>query len=411
MTAGSAKAHRPPRRTRQQLSLLAFFLLAIMLAILAPSSAPGAGEQPIQAAKLKQAGKSLILQIRTSREVNMGKLDRRPDFSNTKHRYLCLEMNRRGRHVISRICLGGHDRTYQVLGVSRTSEAGVVKSSKVIRAEVKKVNRFKLVATFDPKDADLPPGKYAWRIADRSGNCHRPGAKKNQADDCLALYPPKRRAVYDLRPVRVVGCTGGNGGLVTHGPRGRKRVALTFDDGPSEYTPDVLRILHRMHARATFFELGQQVASYPSYSRRILAAGHEIGNHSYDHDFLPSSSNIRRSSRRIKAATGFTPCLFRPPYGAVNSSLERVVGDNGMESVNWDVDTTDWKLPGSAAIRSTIIHDVRPGSIVLMHDGGGPRGGTVDALAGAISGLRHRGYELVTVSELLGKRMIYRPVP
>ena len=82
-----------------------------------------------------------------------------------------------------------------------------------------------------------------------------------------------------------------------------------------------------------------------------------------------------------------------------------------MKVINWDVDTTDWKLPGSAAIRSPIIHNVRPGSIVLMHDGGGPRQGTVDALAGAIDGLRARGYRFVTVSELLGNRMIYRPVP
>ena len=82
-----------------------------------------------------------------------------------------------------------------------------------------------------------------------------------------------------------------------------------------------------------------------------------------------------------------------------------------MKVINWDVDTNDWKLPGSSAIRSTILGNVRPGSIVLMHDGGGPRQGTVDALSGAISGLRARGYRLVTVSQLLGNRMIYRPVP
>jgi len=393
------------------MALLLFFLLAILLAVLVPSSAPGAGDQPIQVAKLKQAGRSLILQVRTSRDVNMSKLDRRPDFAAGEGQYLCLEMNPRGGHMISRICLGGRTRTYQVLGVSRTTEAGKVLSSKVIRAEVKKVDKFKLVATFDPGAAGLSAGSYAWRVSSRSGRCSDSGSKPAMDDACLVQYPPRHRAVYDLRPVQVVGCTGGDGGLVTNGPRGSKRVALTFDDGPSDYTPDVLKILRERHVKATFFELGQQVASYPSYSRRVLAEGHEIGNHSYDHPQFPSASNIRRSTRIIERVTGFRPCLFRPPYGAINGALERTVRGEHMKSVNWDVDTTDWKLPGSASIRSTILNRVRPGSIVLMHDGGGPRSETVDALAGAIYGLRARGYRFVTVSELLGDRMIYRPVP
>ena len=411
MTTGSTGNFRSADRTRQQLALLAFFLLIAGLAILIPSNATSAGQNPIQSGKLTQKGRSLIVQVRTSQEVNMGKLDRRPDFADTNHRYLCLQMNPRGGTTVVRICFGGRNGTYTSLGVSRTSEAGKVRSSKVIRAEVKKVDDLKLVATFDPRDAGLPPGKYAWRIADHSGQCGSGGGGAVPSAECLSYFPPNHRAVYDLRPVQVVGCTGGNGEFVTHGPRGRKLVALTFDDGPSEYTPDVLRILRRKHAKATFFELGQQVASYPSYARRVLAAGHEIGNHSYDHDLLPGSSNIRHATKTIERVTGFRPCLFRPPYGAVSSSLKRSAKDDRMKVVNWDVDTTDWKLPGSAAIRATIVGQARPGSIVLMHDGGGPRGGTVDALSGAISGLRDRGFKLVTVSELLGNRMIYRPVP
>jgi peptidoglycan/xylan/chitin deacetylase (PgdA/CDA1 family) len=149
----------------------------------------------------------------------------------------------------------------------------------------------------------------------------------------------------------VVGCTGGNGQFVTHGPRGGKRVALTFDDGPSDYTPQVLHVLKRLKVRATFFELGQQVVRYPSYARRVLALGHEIGNHSYNHDLLPSGSNIRHASRAIIQATHFRPCLFRPPYGAVSSSLKSSARQNGMKVINWDVDTTDWKLPGPCTMR------------------------------------------------------------
>ena len=411
MFARSTGTFRSGIRLRQQLSLLAFFLLIAGLAILIPSHASSADQNPVQSGRLSQKGRSLIVQIRTSQKINMSRLDRRPDFTRGNHRYLCLQMNPRGGTSIVRICLGGKTRTYQVLGVSRTSDTGKVRSSKVIRAEVKRADELGLVATFDPRAAGLPPGNYAWRIADNSGKCPQKGPEAKPTSSCLSYFPPKRRAVYDLRPVRVVGCTGGNGQFVTNGPRGRKRVALTFDDGPSDYTPKVLHILRRKKARATFFMLGQQVASYPSYARRVLALGNEIGNHSYAHDLLPSGSNIRHATRTIRQVTRFRPCLFRPPYGAVSSSLKASARADDMKVINWDVDTTDWKLPGSSAIRSTILNRVRPGSIVLMHDGGGPRQGTVDALAGAISGLRARGYRLVTVSQLLGNRMIYRPVP
>lgn len=403
---------RHPRRTRQYLALLTFFLMAVLLVVLAPSSATSAAEMPIQSAKLSQAGKSLILQIRTSRNVNMRRLDRRPDFTRSNGRYLCLELGRNGSKATRRICLGGRTSTYDALGVSLTNAMGVVKTTKVIPAKVRKIGGLKIIATFDPSDAGLASGPYAWQIADRAGSCPRSGPlEKASRDDCLTLYPPKRRATYDLRPIQTIGCTGGNGEFVTHGPRGSKRVALTFDDGPSDYTPDVLKVLKRKHVKATFFMLGQQVASYPTYARRVLAQGHEVANHSYDHDLLPSGSNIRHATRTITEVTGFRPCLFRPPYGAVSGSLKKSAKDDDMKVVNWDVDTTDWKLPGSAAIASTIVHQSRSGSIVLMHDGGGPRSGTVDALADAIGGLRKRGFEFVTVSELLGNRMIYRPKP
>jgi hypothetical protein len=124
----------PANRFRQQLSLLAFFLLVAGLVVLIPSNASSAGQNPIQSAGLTQKGKSLILQVSTGQKVNMSKLDRRPDFANGNHRYLCLQMNPRGGTTIVRICLGGRTRTYQVLGVSRTSESGQIRSSKVIRA-------------------------------------------------------------------------------------------------------------------------------------------------------------------------------------------------------------------------------------------------------------------------------------
>jgi len=412
MVAGSHREIRSPGRARQWLALLAFLLLAALLVSLVPSSATSADEETIRDAGFAQAGKSLILQIRTAREVNLGKLDRLPDFQGVDARYLCAELNRLGRPGTTRICVGGKKKTYRAVGVSRTGPAGRVGSARLLRAEVKKVDGLRLVVTLDLQRAGLPSGMYRWRIADRSGKCRQGGERVDErAEDCLSHYPAKRYARYFLRPIRMVGCTGGNGEVVRRGPARGKMVALTFDDGPSDYTPEVLRILGRTHARATFFMLGQQVARYPAYARRVLAEGHEIANHSYDHPLLPGGSNIRRATRTIEGVTGFRPCLFRPPYGALNGSVRGAVATDHMKSVLWDVDTSDWKLPGAGSIKSTILRASRPGSIVLMHDGGGPRGGTVDALEGAIRGLRRRGYKLVTVTELLGNRFLFRPKP
>jgi peptidoglycan/xylan/chitin deacetylase (PgdA/CDA1 family) len=140
----------------------------------------------------------------------------------------------------------------------------------------------------------------------------------------------------------------------------------------------------------------------------VLSAGHEIANHSSSHGLLPGYSDISRASRTIRKATGFKPCLFRPPYGALNSSVVASVRSLGMKSVLWDVDTSDWSTPGTGTIRSRIA-GAGAGSIVLMHDGGGPRSQTVAALPGAIHDLRARGYRFTTVSKLLGNRFIYRP--
>lgn len=387
-------------------------MLVVLLVVLSPSTATSAGEPTVQKAELSQSGKSLILQVRTARELNLGQLNRRPDFSGENPRYFCLELNRVGRPGTTHMCVGGKKLPYSAVGVLRTGPEGRVGSSRVLRAELKKVDDLKLVVTVDLERAGLPAGMYRWRIADRSGRCREGGTRVNEgAEDCLTHYPAKRLARYDLRPVQVVGCTGGNGEIVRSGPGRGKRVALTFDDGPSDYTPEILRILKRTGAKATFFMLGQQVAAYPSYARAVLAQGHEAANHSYDHDLLPSGSNVRHATKTIERVTGFRPCLFRPPYGAMSGSLAKEVGDDHMKSVIWDVDTTDWKLPGAASIKSTIVHASHAGSIVLMHDGGGPRQGTVDAIEGAIKGLRHRGFELVTVTELLGNRYIYRPAP
>lgn len=141
--------------------------------------------------------------------------------------------------------------------------------------------------------------------------------------------------------------------------------------------------------------------------RRILAAGNEIGNHSFDHPRDPGYGELAATDRRIRAATGFEPCLFRPPYGLLDASTEAAARRAHLETVLWSLDTHDDHHPGAAAIRVSAVGFAGPGSIVLMHDGGHhPQ--TVRALAGVIRGLRARGFRFATVTALLGGRMRYR---
>jgi len=207
----------------------------------------------------------------------------------------------------------------------------------------------------------------------------------------------------------VVGCKARRTGLVRSGSSARKRVALTFDDGPAAATSAVARILNRRNAKGTFFVIGQQVSgSGARLLKNMSRQGHEIANHSLRHEIYPGYASLRATSRAIQRATGFKPCSFRPPYGAVNGGVLSAARRNGMTTVNWDRDTMDWTTPGSGSIAS-VGASAGSGSIVLMHDGGGTRTQTVAALPSIISSLKSRGYKLVTVSQLLGNKLVWGP--
>ena len=212
-------------------------------------------------------------------------------------------------------------------------------------------------------------------------------------------------------PTPPVGCTHGGRPFVTHGPHGRKRIAIGFDDGPSSYTPRILSVLRRFDAHATFFEIGQETRGRAQIMKQILADGNEIGNHSLHHEANASSASLHETNRLIRRATGFRPCDFRPPDGAVNGGLISRARSEHMVTVNWDVDPRDWSRPGVGAIASNVIHNARNGSIVVMHDGGGNRSETVAALPAILSHFIHRGYEFVPVEELLGHQFIYPSPP
>ncbi len=203
------------------------------------------------------------------------------------------------------------------------------------------------------------------------------------------------------------------GRVVTHGPGDAKLVALTFDDGPNDpATARILDVLAAKDVKATFFVVGENAEVYPDTVRRIVAEGHALGNHSYRHrkrDALldPSYGELERAQRAIAAAAGFRPALYRAPNGFHTPWQLRAVRRAGLVTVHWNVQTKDWERPDPDTIVRRVLDHVRPGAIVLLHDGDDTRHGsdrtpTVEALPQIIDALRARGYRFVTVPELLG---------
>lgn len=199
------------------------------------------------------------------------------------------------------------------------------------------------------------------------------------------------------------------GRCITSGGSGRNQVAITFDDGPfPPYTHRVLDVLARQQARATFFCVGLNVGGYPDVVARIAAEGDELGNHTWSHPFLPEltrdefTEQVRRTGERIAEAAGAdsVPRLFRPPYGSRNREVAGWLGEIGLRTVLWSVEPRDWEMPAAEVIVQRVLDEVRPGSVILLHDGGGDRTQTVDAVGPIIEGVRRKGLEFVPVGEL-----------
>jgi len=379
--------------------ILCALALAAGVALLLPAGAVARGQQLVRAG-VSQAGRDLILTVRTAKPVSLSRLQPHPDPRRAASRYLCFELSPHPSAPPVRLCLGGR-RAHRRIGFEQVNPVGRPTQPSTVRATVKRPQPQKLVVSLVPGEATLSPGRYRWRVI-RSSGC-RPG------DRCREALPATGTNAFRLRPVRAVGCTGGSAGLVTNGPRDRKVVALTFDDGPSDYTDDFLAVLREKDVPATFFEVGQVMPGREEVMREILAQGSEIGDHTMDHVEFPGYEQIAGAAARIKAYTHFQPCLFRPPGGGVDGGIVATAGSLGMRTVTWDVDPRDWSTPGTGAIYAGVVGHVQPGSIVLMHDGGGPRGETLAALPRIIDTLRGRGYRFATVTDLLGGRILYRP--
>ncbi|WP_018130138.1 polysaccharide deacetylase family protein [Effusibacillus pohliae] len=189
-------------------------------------------------------------------------------------------------------------------------------------------------------------------------------------------------------------------------PPGRY-VALTFDDGPSPYTLQILAILKRYQIRATFFVLGSQAAAHPDWIRQIHEQGHVIGNHSWNHSDLTKLSKeqllqqVNATNQLLESLTGERPCLFRPPYGKTDPEVRSAIENAGMTAVLWNVDPADWDLKKTAPVHARVQSGLQEHSLVLLHDGGGPRQRTVDSLPVLIEHLLQQGYRFVTVPDYL----------
>lgn len=188
-------------------------------------------------------------------------------------------------------------------------------------------------------------------------------------------------------------------------------IALTFDDGPSESTPQLLDLLARFEAKATFFFCGANVRRLPEIARRVAHEGHEIGNHADSHRrlFLRSPSfvqrEIRQAQQTIASITGVRPTLFRAPYGGRWFGMRKVQRELGLLGVTWTAIGMDWKWP-SAKIAARLLRYARNGAIFCLHDGRGAKAqpdirATMEAVRLLIPELAARGYSLKTVSQIL----------
>lgn len=198
-------------------------------------------------------------------------------------------------------------------------------------------------------------------------------------------------------------------------PTTKKVVALTFDDGPSPiYTPKILHLLTQYHGHATFFVLGAEAKRFPQITRSVETQGSVLAIHGWRHLNLYRAGTktlwheAQRTYEFLKSLNLAPAKLYRPPYGNVSKPMVRLFEQHGYQVVLWSLDTRDWTRPGTSFIVSQVLNQVKPGSIILMHDGGGNRQQTVDALSTILKDLSQKGYQFVTIPALYRLRT---PIP
>jgi peptidoglycan-N-acetylglucosamine deacetylase len=389
--------------------------LTLVTALAVSVATAGASRQrpapiPVQSSSLTQEAQDLLWRVDMSQPFS-------PAGLGVDRRSLCLLLERlKSGSVAGQLCVagpapGGHAPRliYQPI-----TSAGPGLAREVV-ATVTRSGDQALTATFTPASIGWGYHSLRWQVI----STLRPPACVPAVPDpvgCLTLFPP-RPALAELHTPQLVGCVPSGSAFVDDGSTSRRVIALTFDDGPWYDTPQFLDILERYHVPATFFEIGDQISTYGdggAIERRMLADGDMIGDHTWNHRDIAGAGSfaageISQAAAAIRQATGgFEPCLLRAPYGDVSPALISEARSMGFTTIQWDIDPRDWSLPGVSAIYDNVIANAHPGAIVIQHDGGGNRSETLAALPQEIQTLRSRGYQLVTVTQLLGQRLIYR---
>ncbi|HLI62104.1 MAG TPA: polysaccharide deacetylase family protein, partial [Terriglobales bacterium] len=207
------------------------------------------------------------------------------------------------------------------------------------------------------------------------------------------------------------------GGTFIGLPRGSRLLALTYDDGPNDpYTWRMMEVLERHGVKATFFLLGRFVQQRPDVARALVAGGHAIGVHTWDHPNLifASAAEVRRqlqtTQQAIVDATGVSVRLFRPPFGGRRAATLRVARALGLQAVMWNVTCRDWKAQTADEIVKRAERQIRGGDVILLHDGeyhriGVDRSRSVEATDRIVARYKSEGYEFVTVPEMMQHRV------
>jgi peptidoglycan-N-acetylglucosamine deacetylase len=378
------------------------------------SKSAGASAEPltVASASLTQSAQQLVFKLRTTTRFSTVALRR-------QGRSLCLLIEAVKGGVTGRLCVIApvKGRPHPRL-VYQPYSGGQPQRAHVVAASVRRAGADGLTATFLPSVFGNAYRPIRWQVQNTlsRAHCTPVGAGSNPDRVCQTLYPARGRLTA-LHVPQLVGCVPSGPAFVNSGPTTGREIALTFDDGPWYDTPQFLDILERYHVPATFFEIGEQISTYGeggALERRMLADGDMIGDHTWSHPDVSGAGSFARdqiesAAAAIRTAThGFTPCLFRAPYGAVSSALISEARSLGFTTMQWDVDTVDWSRPGTATIERRAIGGAHPGAIILQHDGGGDRSETLAALPDEITTLKREGYHFVTVTQLLGQKLIYK---
>ena len=387
--------------------ILAGLAGAALAVVFATQAQPAALSSPLalRQGEVRQVERSLEFSLHTAAPIELAGLDPEPDPGDPGSRYICLEMEGEdsGQDEEApgeRICAGGSTNEVGVTTIA--GEPAKVAADGRLEASVERPEPDQLKITIPLSELGLPAEAYRFRFVSSDGSCD---SEPDQG--CVDRLPEGGEGDFEILTPIMAGCTGAGGVQLRYGPRDRKMVALTFDDGPSVSTPGILEILREKRADGTFFMLGEAVERNPELARQIVLQGSEVANHSMKHDSFPTSADLEATNDTVEDATGVRPCSFRPPYGQVDTALTRRAGKEQMNTVLWDVDTEDWTDGSSVeSVVAGTMSNAQPGSIILMHDGGDAvREKTIESLPLIIDELRSEGYSFVTVSELLGNQI------